>query len=629
MENARAAGEERRKQDFKRRRVQELRAYLETYKRDVQAEYGRLAGKRLPALTEELFALFEKTGDRLKYEHAYFGRRRFLTVAGMHAVLFGKQRAAGPRRQMDGEDGAREQAVLEEILRAVCRERCWALPAHVDPGGGDGPETTVDLFAAETAQTLSELASVLGTYLSEEIRRMIRGEVLRRVLRPFMSRRPYSGWETEKSNWNAVCCGSVGAAAYYLLRDGCGDEAEESMLRACLERVRGALACYPGSFSRDGACMEGLGYWEYGMGYYVMFAVLTGDEESTASGLLSGEKFRRMMEFQQKCFFAGGRTLSFSDGDSRGRFRVGLASKLAELDGGVRLPPMERALLLGQDPCWRWAPAYRDWVWTEEYLAFLERDAAGMPGVQETKEMQSDIFPDAQWAIFQGRNQTAAAVKGGHNGEPHNHNDVGSFQYFAGGEELICDLGAGEYTKEYFSRGRYEILCNSSEGHSVPIVGGALQLPGEDRGADCFEADGPWKVAVSFAGAYGKEAARELWRRFEFDPKSGELTVEDRFVPGTGTGVFLENLVTMQRVEAKGSRVFFEAGGSVTVEDRSGGGEPGAGAPAIRIRERTHTDHAGIARRVFLIQWEVPFSPEGGRCVFRIRPGRREQTPEE
>lgn len=54
------------------------------------------------------------------------------------------------------------------------------------------------------------------------------------------------------------------------------------------------------------------------------------------------------------------------------------------------------------------------------------------------------------------------AAKGGNNGEPHNHNDVGSFFYLVGDEMLLTDLGAGEYTKEYFHEGRYRILCNNS-----------------------------------------------------------------------------------------------------------------------------------------------------------------------
>ena len=40
--------------------------------------------KPMPALTKEDFFLFHETGNRLVYENAYFGRRKYLTV---YAIL--------------------------------------------------------------------------------------------------------------------------------------------------------------------------------------------------------------------------------------------------------------------------------------------------------------------------------------------------------------------------------------------------------------------------------------------------------------------------------------------------------------------------------------------------------------
>ena len=57
-------------------------------------------------------------------------------------------------------------------------------------------------------------------------------------------------------------------------------------------------------------------------------------------------------------------------------------------------------------------------------------------------------------------------------------------------EQLITDLGAGEYTKEYFSTGRYQILCNSSLGHSVLVISGELQKEGKQYRASEFTSDG-------------------------------------------------------------------------------------------------------------------------------------------
>ena len=83
-------------------------------------------------------------------------------------------------------------------------------------------------------------------------------------------------------------------------------------------------------------------------------------------------------------------------------------------------------------------------------------------------------------------------------GEPHNHNDVGSFLYYIGDEEIISDLGAGEYTKKYFGPERYEILCNSSRGHSVPVIEGKYQCAGREYGAESFRGVNPWTVEISY-----------------------------------------------------------------------------------------------------------------------------------
>jgi hypothetical protein len=95
----------------------------------------------------------------------------------------------------------------------------------------------------------------------------------------------------------------------------------------------------------------------------------------------------------------------------------------------------------------------------------------------------SAYLPNAQWLIARvapsDPDGLVLAAKGGHNDEPHNHNDIGSFIVHWRGESLIADLGAGRYVRDYFhDEQRYTFLQTRSRGHSVPLVNECEQQAG-------------------------------------------------------------------------------------------------------------------------------------------------------
>ena len=120
----------------------ELERFYADYCSSIRREADALRGEKVPAVTEELFAIYENTGNRLKYESVYFLRRKYLAVFGLKGIL-------------DGEE--RDILKLEEVIRDICGEECWALPAHVNRKEDENWRNYIDLFAAETAQTLAEM----------------------------------------------------------------------------------------------------------------------------------------------------------------------------------------------------------------------------------------------------------------------------------------------------------------------------------------------------------------------------------------------------------------------------------------------------------------------------------------
>lgn len=66
------------------------KTYLRKFWNDIQQAGDILRNQEPPELTEDAFFLFEKTGNRLVYENAYFTRRKYLTVFGILSK-FGKK----------------------------------------------------------------------------------------------------------------------------------------------------------------------------------------------------------------------------------------------------------------------------------------------------------------------------------------------------------------------------------------------------------------------------------------------------------------------------------------------------------------------------------------------------------
>ena len=120
---------------------EQIKAFLDRYKKEIMDTADQLRSRPMREETEELFALFETTGNRLQYEDVYFERRKYLAAFSMACYL---------------EHRPQDIQKLEEVIRGICSERCWALPAHVNRKEDANWKVTVDLFASETGQALAD-----------------------------------------------------------------------------------------------------------------------------------------------------------------------------------------------------------------------------------------------------------------------------------------------------------------------------------------------------------------------------------------------------------------------------------------------------------------------------------------
>lgn len=97
--------------------------FLESYQTQLRKEAAGLISQPIPELTESLFSLFEINGNRLAYESVYFARRKFLTILGLQAIVENEDHNAVSSPIL---------LKLDTVIKEICSETCWALPAHVD-----------------------------------------------------------------------------------------------------------------------------------------------------------------------------------------------------------------------------------------------------------------------------------------------------------------------------------------------------------------------------------------------------------------------------------------------------------------------------------------------------------------
>ncbi len=540
---------------------------LQDYLGKIHACAEKYRGTPIPVLPYSSFKLFHETGDREKAQSdpvtGYFPRRSRLHSFGQLAWLYGR------------EEDIHE---LEDVIWAVCDEYTWSLPAHLKRGEGENAfidklengDYMVDLFAAETGDALAEIAFHLGDKLAPIVRKRIAHELEERIFSQVLQNT--FGWMHGTNNWATVCAGSVGMAAMYAIED-------DEHLAEVLERILPACDSFLSGFSKDGACLEGIGYWGYGFSFFTNLADTLLQRTKGELDLFDHPLVPKIASFQQKCYFKGNRTVSFSDGSTHGKYtRTGLNCYLYRKYPELITPPMQPIAGYGGS---NWCNAFRTLLWAEE-----------LPAAEETYGCYP--LPDAQWYICSGAKDVGIAAKGGSNGESHNHNDIGSFQIFKNGEELFSDLGSGEYTRQYFGPERYTFLVNSSRGHSVPVIDSCLQKDGEEYAARNVTVD-ETGISMDIAPAYDLACMPVLQRTVRFDQTAGAVTITDAFTFTDGEHEVRERFMTFGNIKVEDGCVVVTVGKetmTLTFDPT---------VFIVEIEEETYSDHACQPQTVKLL----------------------------
>jgi len=468
----------------------------------------KLLQSPIPAQPDELYLDFSRTGNRTRWQRVSGRRRGRVRTLTLAECL---------------ENKGRFMPAFEEIVRVLCSERTWVMPAHDrNLTNFNGTSIDIDLGSSALGWSLATADYLLADKLSPKIRRLIRNNLGRRIIEPYqdmvLGKRKKNWWMTGTNNWNAVCLASVTGSSLAVLdaphQRAFFIAAAENYSKHFLE-----------GFTDDGYCSEGLGYWNYGFGYYIMLSEMIYQATNGKVDLLQNNKAQKAATFGANIEIINGVYPAFADCS----INVQPSSKLMYFVSrrfGLALHSWEQT-----DPVSPSGSLYQSMMYSFPNSASrtpLNQGASQGPGIRSWFD-QAGVLISRPGPSSSSR--LAVALKGGHNDEHHNHNDVGSFVVVLDDKPLLLDPGGEIYTARTFSSRRYESNVLNSFGHPVPIVAGKLQQTGRKaRGRVVSQtfSDSIDTLVLDISSAYDVPELRKLERKFVYSRIGyGSLCVTD------------------------------------------------------------------------------------------------------
>lgn len=460
-------------------------------------------------IPDDLYLEFSRNGNRVNYQKALAEK-----AANLYALLL----AECAERQ-----GRFVPAIVDGLDCLYLRAKSWTLPAH-DPGTTTflGTFVHIDLASATTAAKLADLLVLFGDRLPADVRARIAAAIHHHVVVPVLAtlrgERKADFWMDHTNNWNAVCW--AGCVRAFLALD-MPREDKVAVAAAAVANVPAFFA----SFHADGISSEGQGYWAYGFLNYTLLAEALRFATRGRLDLLD-EPFARLCA-RNPVYTAmhGSAYPTFAD------MPVNIPQRIAPL-----------AAWLDHRMGWGLDLATPPTTPLTEIGALFAFHADGLPVLDDALPHDilraSRLLPASGILISRAPDCAkpfALAIKGGHNGEDHNHNDVGSYCILWNGDWLAADPGAETYTRRTFSDRRYVSPLLNSFGHDVPRLGpGVLQSTGARfRGEiveHALEPDADF-YGLDLAGAYEFAPLVSLRRSVEARRHGGEatFTIDDTF----------------------------------------------------------------------------------------------------
>ena len=474
---------------------------------------------------------------------------------------------------------------LLKIVWAYLNEYAWAPLGHyTEYYYGKTPKDfdngLIDIFAASAGFALAEIKNLFKDRFPKLLQDRISHEIKRHIIDPYKTRKFF--WESHDNNWTAVCAGAVGGILIYEDPDAFFENQE---------RLHKSMECYLASYKNDGMCVEGVGYWYFGFGFFASYAMLEREITSGEVDWFKNPKIKEISKFLQKTFLLKDVLVTFSDSSVKQKYFIGLHQMLRTVYGDeIERLPKE----LGQV------------VYDNTHFNFALRSVIYHSEDNFTDKMATNItysVEDSAYLIKRTDNY-GFACKGGNNGESHNHIDVGTFIIARNGKQIICDIGAGPYEDGYHTDRRYTFFHPSAYAHNLPILDGITE-DGIRRDDVIVHYDWDNEIAtMDIKAGYGVDFINSLQRSFDFE--DSKITLTDKF----------DLTKDVEKIERFISLIEPKIEGSVAVIDDVSLVNAYGIAPKISVKEVKA--HISGAHNVYMLDYVLPKEQKEFTIEFKM-----------
>ena len=463
----------------------------------------KMLDEEIPFLPLSLYRDFFITGNRANFESKNFKRRSMCYTLAI-AEAFEKK--------------GRFTDKLIDVIWAILEESTWILPAHTVHSptipGTEVPEVYgtdmmhgIDLFSESTCAMLTTVYLLLKDTLdavSPYISERLAYELYNRSTRPFMHLQfSWSGkYGNRPNNWNPWIVSNVLYTTAIMEKD---DAKRAHIVKKCIEY----LDYFINGYAEDGGCDEGPAYWGCAGGSLFDCLEILYDLSGGKIDIFDEPLIRAIGEYESKFNIHYDRFVNFADSHGRIISSGNLLTRFGKRCGSESLEAFGYVMAQGGRLCWDHNLGYRSY---KNLCTPIVYDAP------PTKAEKKVYFPNLKVMISRESEETNkgmfVAMKGGHNGESHNHNDVGNFIVYYNGNPVIIDAGVGVYTRQTFSPQRYELWFMQSNYHNLPTFDGVGEMQGGIYSSTNEEYDPETgEYAVNLEGAYTKQTGVKYYRR--------------------------------------------------------------------------------------------------------------------